>query len=123
MKSHKTVYVNPVPRPSVQGRDKQVYSFSLKTGQVVQTRSMQKTKEFGVGSEYQFLINFDKNRLDTGLDETIENPFCESTEDSLRTELSLSAHWSKERLENIIAGKQLKKQTYYELLSDVKEGF
>lgn len=123
MKSHKTVYVNPVPRPSVQGRDKQVYSFSLNTGQVVQTRSMGKTKEFGIGSEFQFLINFDKNRLDTGLDETIENPFSDSNEESLRAELSLSSHWSKERLENIIAAKQLKKQTYFELLADVQEGF
>jgi len=123
MKSHKTVYINPVTRQSVQGRDKQVYSFTLSTGQVVQTRSMDKTKEFGVGSEYQFLIDFNSNKLNTGLDSLTINPFYEYEVEALRNELSLSSHWSTERLGEIIAAKQLKKQTYFELLANVKEGF
>lgn len=122
MKSHKTIYVNPVPRQSVQGRDKQVYSFSLSSGQVVQTVPMKKTKEFGVGSEYQFLVDHRKGKLVTGLDTMIMNPFADYTEEQLRSELSLSAHWEKKRLEDILEAEQIKKQTYFELLDDVKEG-
>lgn len=34
MKSHKVIYVNPVQRASVQGRDKQTYQVSLTTGEI-----------------------------------------------------------------------------------------
>lgn len=123
MKSHKIVYVNPVPRQSAQGRDKQVYSFSLSSGQLVNTVPMKKTKEFGVGSEYQFLIDYKRNKLVTGLDVMMINPFVDYTEEQLRSEFSLSAHWSKERLNDIISAAELKKQTYFEIVADVKEGF
>lgn len=121
MKSHKTIFVNPVPRQSVQGRDKQTYN--VLTGNSLSKSQMNKTKEFGVGSEYSFLIDFNRNKLVTGLDQTISNPFFEVDSNVIKTTYNLSSNWTKERLEEISSSEDLKKQTYFEILDDVVEGF
>ena len=70
-----TLFVNPVPRISAQGRHKQVYTVINKTGETIPFTGMSKNKEFGVPSEYSFRLNTTSNKLITGLDKMIDNPF------------------------------------------------
>lgn len=121
MKNYTTLFVNPVIRSSAQNRHKQQFTLSLTTGQLIQ-KPMNKTKEFGVGSEYTFKLDMSRGRLVTGLDVMIENPFKGLDISELRSSYSLSSHWSNERLEQIVKSNEIKKQTKFEILDDVKEG-
>lgn len=119
----KTLYVNPVPKISSQGRDKQTYSFlNPKTGELVVTKSMAKTREFGATVELSFPINYQKNRLETGLDIMVTNPFYELDPQQVMENYNLSNHW-RERLDKIVSAREIKKQTLYEIYDDVQPDF
>lgn len=110
----KTIWVNLVPRISVQGRDKQVYS--IKTGEgLIPTTRMDKHKEHNAIGEYQFLINPTTGRLQTGLNKEIPNPFKGFTTEEIISGYGLSQEWRK-HLEKILEHKSITKQTYYEIL-------
>lgn len=119
----KTVYVSPVPRIGTQGRDKQSFSFiDPKTKELITTKHMNKTRELGATVELSFPINYQKNRLETGLDVMIPNPFFKLTPQDVMEANNLSHHW-REHLEKIVESPEIKKQTYYEILDDVQPDF
>lgn len=114
-----TIFVNPVPRISPQGRDKQTYSFiDPKTGELVVTQNMNKTRELGVGVVYSFKYNPVTNKLQTGLEEVIRNPFYELEVSDIMEQYGLSYNWT-EPLKGIIKQSEIKKQTYFEILDNV----
>jgi len=121
MKSSKDVtiiFVNPVPRISAQGRHKQVFTMIGKTGELVPTTGMQKNKEFGVPSEYSFPYNPTTNRLHTGLDKMIINPFKGLDPSYIVEEYGLSQEWLS-KLETIVKQDNIKLQTKYEIYDNV----
>ncbi len=123
MKSSKIVYVNPVPRIATQGRDKQVFTtIDPRTGEAIPGTRMDKTKEFGTQSEYSFPYNPRTNRLETGLDVSIPNPIYQLSAEEAMENYSLSHVW-REHLEKLVTQKEIKKQTWYEILDDVQPGF
>lgn len=112
------LFVNPVPRLSAQGRHKQVFTMHGKTGELVPTTGMQKNKEFGVPSEYSFPYNHVTNKLHTGLDKMIPNPFIGLEPETIIENYGLSQDWLKQ-LEHIVKQETIKLQTKYEILDNV----
>jgi hypothetical protein len=118
----KTIFVNPVPRISVQGRDRQTYTIiNPKTGETMVTKSMNKTKEFGVGSEYSFPYNPTTNRLETGLDVSVTNPFYKLSVEETMEKYNLRHSWM-EPLTKLVEQSEIKKQTLLEIKHDVEPG-
>lgn len=113
-----TLYVNPVPRISAQGRHKQVFTIVGKTGELIPTAGMQKNKEFGVPSEYSFPYNHLTNKLQTGLDKMVTNPFKGLEPEEIIQSYGLSQDWLK-HLESITKQDNIKLQTKYEVLDNV----
>lgn len=112
------LYVNPVPRISAQGRHKQVFTIIGKTGELIPTAGMQKNKEFGVPSEYSFPYNHLTNKLQTGLDKMVANPFKGLEPDYIVETYSLSQEWLK-HLESIVKQDTIKLQTKFEIYDNV----
>jgi hypothetical protein len=117
-----TLYINPVPRISAQGRHKQVYTVQSKTGEFIPTTGMNKNKEFGVPSEYSFRLNLTTNKLITGLDKMIENPFKDLEPETVIETYGLSQDWLS-HLKTIVKQNQIKLQTKYEILDNVGYNF
>jgi len=118
VKNYTAIYVNPVSRPSVQGRHKQVYTILAENSEIVPLRGMNKNKEFGVTEEYTFPFNIDKNRLETGLDMSIRNDFYQMDVDDIIKKYALSSDWAT-HLERIVKSDKIKKQTLFEILDAV----
>lgn len=118
-KGNKVVFVNPVPRVSPYGFDKHVYTIKSSTGEVMTTVNMGRTKGYnrhGSAVEYyMFPIDYDKNRLVTGLDNLIINPFKGMDVYDLKSTYKLNATWSDEILESITTKSKITEQTYYEI--------
>jgi len=118
----KKIFVNPIDRISYQGRHKQVYT--INTGQgVIPTVSMKKTKEDNTTSSYQFPIDPNTNRLVTGLNKLVQNPFeGMSVSDIVNTyKLPQQDKWMK-ILEAVVEKPEIKKQTLYEIRHGVEPG-
>lgn len=113
-----TLYVNPVPRVSAQGRHKQVFTIVGKTGELIPTAGMQKNKEFGVPSEYSFPYNHLTNKLHTGLDKMVPNPFKGLEPEEVIQTYGLTQDWLK-HLESITKQDSIKLQTKFEILDAV----
>lgn len=124
MKNHATttIYINPIQRISAQGRHKQVFTLIGKTGEMIPTTGMGKNKEFGTASEYPFRLNSGSNKLITGLDKPIENPFKGLEPSVIIEEYNLSQDWLK-HLEQLVKQEQIKLQTKYEILDNVAYNF
>lgn len=118
------MYISPVPRQATQGRDKQTFtSFDPKSGQPTeQRRLMHKTREFGTAYRMSFRADISKNKLHTGLDESVDNPFYDLDASSVMSDFGLDHQWSSE-LEKIVKQKLIKKQTYFEILDKRSPGF
>jgi len=119
--NYKTIYVNPVERPSAQGRHKQTYN--VITGQGAKpTVSMKKVKEENTVANYKFLINPRTNKLQTGLDKPIPNPFYELSPEQVMESYNLSQEWRK-HIEKLVHQVNIKEQTYMEIKHNVSPGF
>lgn len=121
--SQRKIFVNPIDRISYQGRHKQVYT--INTGQgVIPTVSMRKTKEDNTTAQYQFPINPNTNKLETGLNKLVQNPFESlSVADIVNTyKLPKQDQWIK-ILETIVKEPTIKKQTLYEIRHGVDPNF
>lgn len=115
MKSSTTIYVNPVPKVSAQGRDKQTFTIiDPVTGELRVTKSMNKTREFGVGVRYMFQYDYNRGRLVTGLDEFVPNPYYKMEVHDVVDKLGLSTEW-RTYLEKIVNQQDIKKQTVMEI--------
>jgi len=118
--SSKKIYVNPVDRISYQGRHKQVYT--INTGKsVIPTVSMKKTKEDNTTAQYQFPINPNTNKLETGLNKLVQNPFEGlSVADIINTyKLPAQDKWMQ-ILEPLVNKSEIKKQTLFEIRHGVE---
>ena len=123
MKSHKIVFVNPVPRIPTQGRDKQTYTIiDPKTGDLIVTQGMNKTKEFGAATEISFQYNSVTGRIQTGLDIAVTNPFYGLEPEEVILSNNLSHQW-REIISEIVKKKEIKKQTLFEIYDDVEPGY
>lgn len=117
-----TIFVNPVPRISAQGRDKQVYTVQTNTGELIPSQPMHKTKEFGANDILQFQYDHNTNRLVTGLDVTVENPFYERSVEDVIQEYQLSSRWQT-IIGDLVKQKKILKQTLFEISDAVEPGF
>jgi len=123
MKSHSILFVSPVLRASSQGRDSQTYNYiDPKTKELKKGERMNKTREFGTEVVLKFLIDFNKNKYVTGLDELIPNPFLDLSEEEVRSTYNLSSKWT-DLLPKIIKQSQISRQTYFEILDNVDPDF
>jgi len=114
----KVVVVNPVPRISVQGRHKQVFTMVSNTGELIPTKNMNKTKEPDVPTVYTFMLDSERGKLITGLEEQIINPFKDREMGELMQEFNLPNAWI-DILHNIVNQDKITLQTYYEILDGV----
>ena len=122
LKEITTIFVNPVPRVSAQGRHKQVFTIIGKSGELIPTSGMQKNKEFGVASSYPFPFNPNTGKLQTGLNVPVNNIFKGLEPSSIIEQYSLSQDWLKP-LETIVKQDQLKLQTKFEIFDNVNYGY
>ena len=120
--SKTTIFVNPIPRISAQGRHKQMFVVQQTTGEFMPTAGMGKNKEFDVPSEYSFRLNTSTNKLITGLDKMIENPFKGLDPSNILEDYSLSQDWLSQ-LQQIVKQDQIKLQTKYEIIDNVGYNF
>lgn len=119
MKNFSSIYVNPVIRPSVQGRHKQAYTVRSDNGELIQTTTtMNKTKEFGAHSEFNFPYNPNTNKLHTGLSEMIVNDFKGLEPSEIMSKYNLSTEW-QEVLTHLVKQDKIKKQSLFEIMDGV----
>lgn len=124
-KDHTVLYVNPVPRQSAQGRHLQQYMiYNPTTGETKPSRKgqMNKVAEDNTTHSYEFPINQFTHRLETGLDVLIKNPFKDMVPTDLSSTYSLGIEW-QEPIRELVKQDKITKQTYYEILANVKPGF
>jgi len=119
----KIIWVNPVPRISYQGRHKQIYTIQTNTGEVIPTRVMNKIKEDGVPTLYQFPANHQTGKLLTNLGKERENPFKGMAVEEIRNKYNVPEEWSDEKLDAISRQSMITRQIYYEIKHGVVPGF
>lgn len=119
MKSNlKKVWVNPVERISYQGRHKQVYTVSTSQG-IIPTVSMRKTREDTTAAYYQFPYNPNTQKLETGLNTLVQNPFEGMSAQDILVSYKLSTSWQP-LIENLTQKSEIKKQTLFEIRHGVE---
>lgn len=112
-KSLKKVWVNPVERISYQGRHKQVYTIMTDQG-MLPTVSMKKVREDNVAHEFGFVFNPQTNKLYTGFDELVVNPFYKMGVNDVLSNYGLSTEWQR-LLPEIVKSDRIKKQSLLEI--------
>lgn len=121
-----TIFVNPVPRISPQGRNRQIYTvLDPETGEMKPGRSMNKTRETGTTYEIGFLRDRkNPQKLKTGLDEELDNELYFKGEDPERiiTKYNLDRKQWGVILQDIVEAETITKQTCYEILAGVDPG-
>lgn len=128
MKEEKVIYVNPVPRASVQGWDRASYTTYKKgSNEVVSTSRIGTTKAFGKdGAAYEqlmFPIDFTANKVITTLDEVIDNPLYELTIEEVRQTYKVGGAWTDDMLDKIIKSQTIQRQTLYEIQDNTNPGY
>lgn len=108
--SFKTIYLLPVPRPSAQGRNKQVYSVYDMTGQLKSSKVMQKSREIGTKEVLKFDYNPETDSYNTGLDELVPNPYFKN--DKLIVEKN---KYFREQAKDIATQEKIDLQTIFEI--------
>jgi len=119
----KKIFVNPVERISYQGRHKQVYT--INTGQgIVPTVSMRKVKEDNTTSQYQFPFNPNTNKLETGLNKLVQNPFEGLDPNDIVTSYKLPKQeiWLP-IVKSIVTKPEIKKQVLFEIRHGVEPDY
>lgn len=116
MKSgYTTIFVNPIERVSAQGRHLYMYYSQNKTGELVPVTKMNATMAGGVAKIYKFSENaFDKSKIITGLNKSIENPFKGLTSEEVASTYGLGDKWMP-LLDKIVLQSTITKQTYFEI--------
>lgn len=119
MKSaYKKIFVNPVERISYQGRHKQVYT--INTGQaLVPTVSMRRTREDNTASQYNFPLNPNTGKLETGLNKLVQNPFQGLLPEDILIDYKLSSSW-RDLIPSLVTKDKIKKQTLFEIRHGVE---
>ena len=119
MKNHTILFVSPVQRVASQGRDKQKFTtIDPKTGQLTESRSMNKTREVGTSVTLKFPLDVYQNKFVTGLDELIPNPVYGLEAEEVLSTYALSPKW-QELLPKIVKQQQIARQTWFEIQDNV----
>lgn len=113
-KGTKVLYVLPVERQSAQGRHN--YSVDLSNGTRV---SIGRSKAKGINIPVGFVRNGGK--LQTGLDEILDNPFYGLDINEVPDEDKPGSHWV-DKFKEISGREKIDKQTLYEYLDNVPQG-
>jgi len=109
------MFVSPVQRMPTQGRDKQRFMMkNPKTGEMVVGKAMDKTRADGTEVVLKFLIDYNKNRYITGLDELIPNPFLGLAEEDVLSSYNLTSAW-REIIPKLVKQSQISRQNYFEI--------
>jgi hypothetical protein len=90
MKSHKVLFINPVERISPQGRHTHTYRIG---GAGPATVIKKQSQDDNVTSVFKFNVDNRKNKLITGLDEMMMNPYKGMTDEELSSKYNLSSAW------------------------------
>ena len=114
------LYINPVYRIPTQGRDRQVYTIDMGGGNVVPVTNMNKTRESGTTHQFSFQLDWSKNRLDTGLDELIDNPFKGLSESEVKSTYNVHSSWD---LSTIVNQDKISKQQCFEIKDGQEPNF
>lgn len=117
IKGKRTIYVLHVERQSVQGRHN--YSVDLGSGTQV---SLGRVRAKGIKIPFGFVKRKGTNILDTGLDVMIENPYYSRDLNELDQEFKPGSNWV-DKYDSIKDREQIDKQTYYEILDNVPQGY
>lgn len=112
---NKKVFVIPVPRKSVQGRSD--YDINLTTGERI---SAGRTRARGAKIRLKFSSS--DGKLNTGLDEVIDNPFYGTELNDLGSDIRPRQNWASIYDQEVKDKKTIPLQTIYELIDDVKPG-
>lgn len=115
--SIKTLWVNPVERISLQGRHKQVYTINTGSG-IMPTVSMHKSKELNTTAEYAFPVNYQTNKLQTGLNVMIDNPLYGMSPEEVFDQYEIGPKWQN-LIPDIVKSNNIKKQTWLEIKHSV----
>lgn len=119
-----TLFVNPIPgRVSGQGRHKQMFTVQTNTGESIPVAGMNKFKEFGTGHTYDFQYNATTNKLNTGLDKLIPNPYKGLEPIEIIENYGLNQDVWLKNLEAIVKQEQIKLQTHYEIMDNVSYNY
>lgn len=115
--SIKTLWINPVERISLQGRHKQVYTINTGSG-IMPTVSMHKSKELNTTAEYAFPVNYQTNKLQTGLNVMIDNPLYGMSPEEVFDQYEIGPKWQN-LIPDIVKTSNIKKQTWLEIKHSV----
>lgn len=107
-----TMYVNPVPRKSAQGRNE--YKFVDSLGNV---KDWPRTAAAKATKRYSFPANADGRTLRTGLNRQVDNPYYGMKPE----ELNLSSKWY-DQAEDLVKRPSISKQMELEIRFDLDEG-
>jgi hypothetical protein len=119
-KHTRKVLISPMPRTSAQGRHKQTYQTVDENGVVTTTVNLNKTREYGTTVTYMFPHNSNTNKLHTGLDKMVVNPFKGlDINDIIETYSPHSTH----NLTRIITQDKITKQTLIEIKHGVASDY
>lgn len=119
-KHTRKVLVSPLPRTSAQGRHKQTYQTVDENGVITTTVNLNKTREYGTTVTYMFPYNGSTNKLYTGLDKMITNPFKSlEVNDILQTYNPHATH----DIERIVTQDKITKQTLLEIKHGVAANY
>jgi hypothetical protein len=116
MKSnYTTIFVNPVERISAQGRHLHMYYSQNKSGEMIPQAKMNSTMAGGSAKVYKFPENaYDKTKLVTGLNVSMDNPFKGLTVEEVLSSFNLQDKWQT-LLEKIVLQSSITRQTYLEI--------
>ena len=124
-KDYTILFVNPVPRTSAQGRHLQQFMIlDPSNGDLRPSRksAMNKVAEDDTTHCYEFPMNGNTHRLETGLDTLFKNPFKDMDASEISSTYSLGVEW-QEPLKEVVKQNKITRQMYFEILANVAPGF
>lgn len=118
----KKLFVNPVERTSVQGRDQRMYhTYDPILKQSKATARINRTKAKNSPETLVFERTDDGLRVRAGLAQIIENPFFEAVASDVQSLYNLPVSWN-DRLDKIVSSPTITKQVELEILAGVDPG-
>jgi len=117
-KRTRTVFLRPVERTTVHGYHNLTWTIKNATGETVASNPFKATKAYGkvkTSEVIMFPIDHSNNKLITGLDELMSNPFKGRNAQEIKNAYALDSSWSNGDLEHIVEADEITKQVYYEI--------
>lgn len=123
----KTIYVKPVDRVSVHGYDKNEWLLTDVDGNEISRKPFKRTKAYSNNVNVTTTVTFPPDRtlqrLDTGLDVRMHNPYLGEEPEELRTKYNLDSSWDSSYLEKLVKSEYITKQVFFEVKHKRPRGF